>query len=403
MERKLPFIKVRQKEKEFYLLKLDLKTLKRTINFHFRYPYLDIEEYNEKKIMNAENYIKSIGKKGITINKNINNNIEDDGVQRRISLTRVDEIKKFIEEEKESLLPGTIILSYNSYEDDPLIKKIIEEEEDYGSIDPDLFREGSTIVIDGQHRLAGMLTSRFSDDIDFEVPITLFLNNSLSESSVIFREINGKQESVNPSFVYDLYSNIPAESYLIEAKLHKVCKALNSSKNSPFFNQIKMQGTGTGAISQSFFIEYAKAALKKSRKMEDEAQEYLNMFVYYFKTVQNLYEKYWPVPQNVNDFTLEGLEEHAKNVLSKSKLAKTNGVGALFVLFPYLKGLTIEGRDVSFAEGLKYFDIDETNSNGGTGKGTQNRIAKNTLRELHKNGYKFNEDSFTKKIINNEE
>lgn len=97
------------------------------------------------------------------------------------------------------------------------------------------------------------------------------------------------------------------------------------------------------------------------------------------------------------------MEEHAKNVLSKSKLAKTNGVGALFVLFPYLKGLTIEGRDVSFAEGLKYFDIDETNSNGGTGKGTQNRIAKNTLRELHKNGYKFNEDSFTKKIINNEE
>lgn len=403
MGNRIPFIKVRQKNKEFYLLKLDLKTLKKTINFHFRYPYLDKTGYNQNEIMDAQEYVEYLEKQGIDISRNINNDIENGGIQRRLSLSRVKEIRNVVEGEKESVFPGTIILSYNTYEEDPLVKEFQNEEKDYGFIDPALFGEGFTIVIDGQHRMAGILTSDLHDNADFEVPVTLFLNNSLSESSVMFRNINGKQQPVNSSFIYDLYSNIPAEDYLIEAKLHKVCKVLNMSEYSPFFNQIKMQGTGQGAISQSFFIEYAKAALEKCYLIDNEAQEYLDMFLEYFRIVQNLYPENWPVPENTGDFSPEMLEKYSKNILSKSKLAKTNGIGALFILYPYLIELTKNQQKVSLEDGLKYFDIEEVNRDGGTGKGTQNKIAKNTLRELHKNGYEFRLDRFTNKIVNNKE
>lgn len=403
MGNKIPFIKVRQKNKEFYLLKLDLETLKKTINFHFRYPYLDKTEYNQNEIMDAQEYVEYLEKQGIYISRNINNDIENGGIQRRLSLSRVKEIRNVVEGEKESVFPGTIILSYNTYEEDPLLKEFQNEEKDYGFIDPDLFGKGSTIVIDGQHRMAGILTSVLHDNVDFEIPVTLFLNNSLSESSLMFRNINGKQQPVNSSFIYDLYSNIPAEDYLIEAKLHKVCKVLNMSEYSPFFNQIKMQGTGRGAISQSFFIEYAKAALEKCYLIDNEAQEYLDMFLEYFRIVQNLYPKNWPVPENTEGYSPEELEMYSKNVLSKSKLAKTNGIGALFILYPYLIELTKNQQRVSLKDGLKYLDIEEVNRDGGTGKGTQNKIAKNTLRKLHKDGYKFRVDRFTNKIVNNKE
>lgn len=382
--KKVPYIKIRQRESEFLLLKLDIKTLRKTVNFHFRDPYLDEHDYNDKEVLDAEEYRKSLEKIGIDIDANLG---ENNGIQRRLSLSRVKSIEKFIQEDSENILPGCVILSYNTYETDPILKAIYNNSDDYGLLNKEDFSKGSIIVIDGQHRLAGLLTSTINED--FEIPVSLFLNSSLSESSRLFRDINGNQKSVNRSFIYDLYSNIETEQYLVEAKLHKVCKILNTSEKSPFYNQIKMLGTGSGFISQSFFIEYGKQALKKLKIEEFSTQEILDLFLNYFRIVQSEFQEYWPVT-NIN-FQKDTL----KNQLT-SQLIKTNGIGALFIIYPYLYSLNEEG--IPFKNSIKYFDIEMTNTTKGTGKASQNMIAKSTLKNLISDNHGITEDRFTKSI-----
>ena len=389
------------------MLKLDLKILNRTVNFHFRDPYLGKEEYYNEDVLKAKQYVESLARIGIDMeissensentneeNQDIEDNGNRGGVQRRLSLARVSSIKKFIDEDPDSILPGSIILSYNTYENDPVIEKLHNTSKDYGILYSQDFSDNSIIVIDGQHRLAGLLTS--DTDENFEVPVSLFINSSLSESSRLFRDINGNQKPVNKSFIYDLYSNIDTEQYLIEAKLHKVCKVLNESEKSPFYKQIKMLGTGSGAISQSFFIEYGKQALKKVDAQELSAQKILDLFYLYFKNVQMVFSKYWPVPQNVSDLSSEEFKEYSKKIQSHSKLAKTNGIGALFLIFPYL--FQLNETNIYFKNSLEFFDIQSTNTIEGSGKSTQNMIAKRTLKNLIIGGYNIQHDGFTKSI-----
>ena len=393
---KIPYIKVIQKNTEFYLLKLDIDTLKKAITFHFRDPYLDKEDYRNVETLKAVDYVKKLKQKGINIDS------DGSGVQRRLGISRINEIKEFIENNDDSIFPGSIILSYNSYEEDPVIQKLSSEDE-VGYILKSDVKENSLTVIDGQHRLAGLLTSEITDT--FDVSISLFINSSLPEASKIFRDINGNQKPVNKSFIYDLFSNIEAEQYLVEAKLHKICGYLNKDKNSPFYNQIKMLGTGKGSISQSFFIEYAKEALKKTQNKDLKAQEILNLFYDYFVEVQRLYEKYWPVPIDSKVHDEDYLRTYSENILvpdkkgsTASKLSKTNGVGALFLMFPDLYYLK-KNFSIDFPETLKYLDIEKINTINGTGKFTQMSIAKSSLREVKKNlGFPENTYQFIIKL-----
>ena len=369
-----PYIKITQKDISFFLLKLDIGILKESVNFHFREPYLGKNDYDNKEKVKANEYVEKLKSKGISIKS------EAEGVQRRVGISRVNEIKRFVETSRESIFPSSIILSYNSFEEDPLIKQL-ENGEESGFLDVSKII-GNFTVIDGQHRLAGILTSDINET--FELPISLFLNSSLSESTRIFRDINGHQKPVNKSFIYDLYGNITEDQHVIEAKLHRVCKIFNESETSPFYRQIKMLGTGKGAISQSFFIEYAKEALNKLSLKDLETQSIINMFFEYFSAVQSVHSEDWPVPMTyVNDEELKSYSEYVLRTEEKggkgSKLSKTNGIGALFLMFPDLYRLKKE-FGISYEESLKSLDVTNLNKIDGSGKSIQKKIAVETLK-----------------------
>ena len=65
-------------------------------------------------------------------------------------------------------------------------------------------------------------------------------------------------------------------------------------------------------------------------------------------------------------------------------------------IFPYL--FQLNETNIYFKNSLEFFDIQSTNTIEGSGKSTQNMIAKRTLKNLIIGGYNIQHDGFTKSI-----
>ncbi len=118
-------------------------------------------------------------------------------------------------------------------------------------------------IIDGQHRLAGLFLADESIVDDIELAAGLLFNASVSTAAKLFSDINGKQKAVSRSLIYDLYEQMD-QPEIKEFKLyHEMCQKFYTDKDSPLYRQIKMLGIGSGAISQAFFIEYSREAIKR--------------------------------------------------------------------------------------------------------------------------------------------
>jgi DGQHR domain-containing protein len=327
---KLPYIKIKQRSEVFYLTKFKATELIPRLNFHYREPYSNLE--TDSVILKNEKYIELINKKGIELKSS------DEGVQRRLQVDRINNIKKFIESDSSNYLPNTVLLSADisgiENADEEFIKY---ENSEFGEFDfPDEFLFS---IIDGQHRLAGL--SIVDQEIlnEIEIPAVILLNVSKPTAAKLFADINGKQRAVNRSLIYDLYANIDKPDFEEIKLFHTICENLYKSEKSPLYRQIKMLGIGSGAISQSFFIDYAKDAVKKSLVNSKDKQTIFNHLFYYFKAFQNVFPEDWPVPINFSNS--QELEKHSQFVLKqrKSQLVKTNGFGAILRAFPTVNKL----------------------------------------------------------------
>lgn len=364
--KKLEYIKIEQENSEFYLCSMNINFLRKTLNFHFRDPYRD--EYKQDYDGSFRRYMERLRKKGINATN------DPEGLQRRLSLSRVTSIANEINNGEFTGFPTTVVLAYNSNIDDEIIEN---------------FRDGKPVelnddmrftIIDGQHRLAGILSADPWCTDNISIPVSLYLNISLNDASRLFAEINGKQRAVSKSLIYDLYENVESNDYVLEAKLHNVCKVLNDPPknfrdNSPFYKQIKMLGIGKGMVSQAFFIEYYRQALKKMRLEEEDTQKLYDIVFNYFKAVQEAFPDDW---NNTNEYKCLG---------KKSQLKNTNGIGALFRILPSIY-YDVMKNDFEFSvkyircyfERLpKYFwEIERT----GTGRQIQDWIAKDICQQM---------------------
>lgn len=327
---RIPYITVRQRSETFFLTRFKAGDLLNHVNFHYREPYGDIT--GTDSFISNEKYIEEIRQKGIRMESN------EEGIQRRLQIDRMNSIKAFIEENSQNFLPNTVILSADiSAIDDSEEKYSRYEESDTGHMEfPDDFHFS---IIDGQHRLAGLtiVQPRLVDE--FEIPAVILFNVSIPVAAKLFADINGKQKSVNKSLIYDLYSQIDSEEMSEIQLLHAVCEALYKSEESPLFRQIKMLGIGSGAISQAFFIDYARKALRQTHLLFTNTQEILNHLVYYFRAYQKTFPEDWPVPYD--QMSTADLDNYAHNVLKvrNSQLVKTNGFGAILRAFPLIYSL----------------------------------------------------------------
>lgn len=363
------YITVEQENSEFYLCSMDIEFLRKTLNFHFRDPYQD--EYERDTNGNFKKYMERLRNKGIHANN------DPEGLQRRLSLSRVLSIANEVESGEFTGFPTTVVLAYNSTIDDQIVEKFIKGEP------VELHDEMNFTIIDGQHRLAGILSADPSYTKNISIPVSLYLNISLSDATKLFAEINGKQKAVSKSLIYDLYENVDSQDYVLEAKLHNICKTLNYppenfGNNSPFYHQIKMLGTGKGTISQAFFIEYYRSALKNMELESADTQKLYSIVFNYFRAVQKTFHEDWP------DTTSEW-GRFTDTYRSKSQLNNTNGIGALFRFLPHIYNYIVREIELEFSvENIsKFFSILPKNfwrsEYTGTGKIVQEKIAKQLL------------------------
>jgi DGQHR domain-containing protein len=364
---KIPYLRIKQRGEVFFSSKFKASILLDHIDFHFREPYEELQ--TKDVVFKNEKYIETIKRKGIELSSN------EEGIQRRLQYERIRSISEFISSSESNFLPNSILLSAD-------VTNIVDFENEYlkyedrniGEFEfPDDFRFS---IIDGQHRLAGLtLVSRELLE-EFEIPAIILLNVSKPTAAKLFADINGKQKAVNRSLIYDLYSEMDDNEYRDIKTYHNICENLYTKKDSPLYKQIKMLGIGSGAISQAFFIDYAKDAINKTNLKNADTQNIYNELFLYFKAYQRVFPKDWPVPEQFNN-NIE-LEKYSDEVLKvrKSQLVKTNGFGAILRAFPFIYKQT----DGSFKSYLNLINrlkdriSWERTDVTGTGKAFQNKL-----------------------------
>jgi DGQHR domain-containing protein len=373
---KIPYIRVKQKGEIFFVTKFKAGFLKEKINFHFRDPYLEFQ--GTESVEQVNEYIAKIERKGVSLKS------ESEGIQRRLQIERINDIKDYIQSSSSNFFPNSILLSVDVSKIEEFDKQYeVYEENETGYF---TFPEETTFtVIDGQHRLAGLFISNEEIIQDFEIVAILLFNVSISTAAKLFADINGKQKAVNRSLIYDLYSQINVKELEEIKNFHVIAQKFYTDEKSPLFRQIKMLGIGKGAISQAFFIDYVMEAISDTDLVNTELQDIYTQLFYYFKAFQKVFPEDWPVPLEFKN--LEELDLHAEEVLRgrKSQLLKTNGFGAIVRLFPEI----YKRSDKSFTSYLEIVSKLKGNINWtytdfqGTGKKMQNEIYGELRNVLH--------------------
>mgnify|MGYP002859525120 CR=1 FL=1 len=277
--------------------------------------------------------------------------------QRRVDSKRSNDIRDFIRKsilqerdgiQMATLFPTSLILALEA-DDDMAGGNRIERLSD-GSCDVDIRR--NVFVVDGQHRMMGMiklydeLTQLVvrTDDDDFVLAYlknylfncTILVNYDLWEQGQVFVNVNFKQKPVNKSLYYEIfgseYSEDPTDWERNKVYLaHSMVLMLNERKESPFYQRIKMLGTGKGYISQAFVVESLMRHFKKGglwyfdpdRKsgLDADTSYFGTELLSFFVVVKELFSAYWPK------------KDDTKGTL----ICKTTGVGAWIRLMGTLR------------------------------------------------------------------
>lgn len=269
---KIPYFKVTQFDRSYFVTKMTASSLLDKVDFEFRFPYKN----NQKDIYDANKYIKELEK---LTGAQVDEERQDKAIQRRTDLQRIKNISQFIKSHpRESLLFTTpLVLGVNIYDDNGT-----ENVQEY---DNNLVISDSArfTIIDGQHRLLG-IANYISDnayDGSIEIPIILLADIDLSEATKIFIDINSNQKKVNRSLVYDLYSNINEEVFEKEKDIKTVVQALNENSSSLLYQQVKMLGTGSGSISLAFMIDYISGEILENVSEFDKKKLMISLNNYF--------------------------------------------------------------------------------------------------------------------------
>ena len=196
----------------------------------------------------------------IKIVKVIPRSESNDGVQRDLSIKRVSDLANYCHE-TDAAFPTAIIISVMSDSNIIIDEKLhlldIDENEYVGN------------VIDGQHRLAGLMKSGKADD--FELPVVFMFDLTVEEEAYVFSVINSKQTTVSSSLIFDLFGLSSARSP--QRTAHEIARSLNMRKDSPFHERLKMLGKKDGnqenaTLSQGTFVKVLLSLICTPEEME---------------------------------------------------------------------------------------------------------------------------------------
>ncbi len=359
----VPLIKVTQKKEHIYLSKMKVKDLKKYVVLNFRYPYLESLSSIEQEKFN--DYLKSLGKKGLNVT------FSNYSIQRKLQLSKLKSIAEYVKQSN-NFIPNAIILGcFNKLIEEGIqeydYESVLEQIGNLGMYSIELDDNYEMTAIDGQHRLAGLFSSNDPEIDMMELPVVLLFGVSLSTSAKIFIDINSNQKSVDKSLIYDLMPVLDSDNEGIKLKdreieniqrCHKICITFYNNEKSPFYKQIRMLGTGKGAISQAFLVEEIYPLIHHGVLSKLDTQQQFNTLFNYFKSIQEIFPDDWPVSKDKPE-----PEEYASFILNekKSQLPKTLGVGALLNAFPFIYKKISEKLDSSSFESNKDYNKAQKN------------------------------------------
>lgn len=406
----IELFEVTQKDKSFYVGKIKAKELLEI--YTVRPAIYDIEKNvalaetfpNEREYYN---HLISSNKEAIT----------DKDFQRKYSDSRVNEVKKFLEEEEYAFFPNTIIANCDLINDiddlgideESSVEKFINavnipkhlsffqrQGNNYKLYIPKT--TGSILVIDGQHRLEGLKRANEKVKDGYELLIAFIIGYDRSVIAQQFYTINYQQKPVNRSLLYHLMgefsSNLDELSFI-----HKVVKALNELEQSPFYKRVKMLGVTPQNICQedkkllSISLAFLIDSLSRSVKPNSSSGIYQPIFRYYYLNKEYQIEI---IKFLMNFFSAVKEKSKGWERPSDYLLSKGMGVGALikllYLIFPkiFIEEWNGDPRKIQqtstsdiigYLDGIENVDFSKEGPFGGVGSaGSVNKI-KETLVE----------------------
>ena len=172
----------------------------------------------------------------------------EDGVQRDLQEVRVKKISEYCSD-PDAVFPTPIVVSI-----DRDANVSIDEDNHQIIVTNDEVEIGD--VIDGQHRLWGIEKS--ASAVSFNLPVVLMFDLTLEEKAYIFSTINSNQVKVSPSLIFELFAVSSSRSP--QKTVHELARVMNNTKDSPFYNRLKMLGKKTldqnkATLSQGTFAK----------------------------------------------------------------------------------------------------------------------------------------------------
>lgn len=178
------------------------------------------------------------------------------GIQRPLDLNRVKKLEDFVNFYDASFPTAIIIAVDDQYARyDPSNGEIELRNYREGETSPSIAISNLARVIDGQHRIAGLLKFRGEK---FDIPVSVFIGADVADQAHIFSTVNLEQTKVHKNLVYDLYSL--AKSRSPQKTCHNIAVALDKDESCALFGRIKRLGGPSldgryEPISQATFVE----------------------------------------------------------------------------------------------------------------------------------------------------
>ena len=308
--------RIRQKEGIFYFIAYKAVDLLEKVRFTSRY-YFEGEEIVQGKISEHDEVAQFIA--GIERSEK--------GFQRVLNRQKIKQIVNFYETVvAQPMIPGTILL----FTDETLRFQKAGDSESVGHLSEP---KGKYLVIDGQHRLAGLhfFQAKHQDQIgNVEVPCVLFDGRSGDFATEMFVIINSTHTRINRSHLVDLYEKVSWESP--EKKFAaKVANLLYAEADSPLQYKINRLGGRSKQekwiLQSEVFNELLKVVTAHKRWLES----HLGMRVDrcyalvrdYLKGVKDVMEEVWGNNERymfTRDVTLKALIRVLDDLIIDRKL-----------------------------------------------------------------------------------
>jgi DGQHR domain-containing protein len=302
--------RVRQKEGTFYFVSYQAPDLLRKVRFISRF-HLEGETIEPEAPGDDEvaQFISAIER-------------NDKAFQRSLNRRKVKAILNFFETAAtQPLVPGAVLL----FTDETLR---FEPMGDYKSVGNLREPEGQFLVIDGQHRVAGLhfFEKRHPKEADaIEVPCVVFDGKSADFATEMFVIINSTHTRINKSHLVDLYEKVSWES--AEKKFAaRVVNLLYGSGDSPFQYRINRLGGRSRQekwiLQSELFNEVHKLVLAHPKFFRRPERVY-ELLRDYFKATASVLAEGWGRNDRymiTKDVTIKALVRVLGDLIKQKKL-----------------------------------------------------------------------------------